>query len=65
MHKQMTQDDRNEMRDSYITRFRAGEIGPVTFRDLCRRIGIDDAEITSLRNLHVDECADNMRKGLR
>lgn len=57
----MTSDDRAELFDALITRFRAGEFGPVTFRARATDIGIGADDIDHARNLHIDECARNMR----
>ena len=61
--RSMTQADRWELFDAYVTRFREGEIGPLTFRDICEKIGVSRDEIDVANCLYIDECAKNMRNG--
>ena len=59
----LTADDRNELFAAYVTRYREGEFGPLTFKIFCVRIGVSADDINAARDLHVDECAKNMRNG--
>lgn len=56
----LTADDRRELFDALIVRFRCGEIGPITLRVHAREIGISDDDITAARDKYIDECTDNM-----
>jgi len=57
----MTQDDHKEIVESLVLRFRQGEIGPVTLRMELRKHSFSESDINEIRNLHIDECAKNMR----
>jgi hypothetical protein len=53
----MSRDEREEMKDAYVQRFRLGEIGPVTFRAMMTKLGIDAFEVERLKKLHEQENA--------
>lgn len=61
-HCTMTQDDRRELVDAAITKFRSGEYGPISFQLRLRQIGgFDQDDINALKRQHIDECCKNMR----
>lgn len=58
----LNSDDRKELVDAAITKYRRGEYGPISFQMRLRQIGgFDQDEITALKREHFDECARNMR----
>lgn len=59
----LNEDDKRELREALILRFREGEFGPVTFRMEMRKLQISDHEIDAWRDAYIDECAANMRAG--
>ncbi len=57
----LTQDDIKELLEALVIRFRQGEIGPVTLRAELTKLGFSRSDIDEIRNMHIDECAKNMR----
>ena len=53
--------DRKELLEATVIRFRNGEIGPVTLRSEMRKLRFSEDDINEVRDLHIDECAKNMR----
>lgn len=62
MLRTLTSTERKELVDAAIEKYRGGEYGPVSFKMRMKQIGgFDDDELRFLRDLHIDECARNMR----
>jgi hypothetical protein len=57
----MTADDRAELYAALILRYRAGEVGPVSFKNEGINLGVDFNTVLEDKRRHLDECCKHMR----